>query len=300
MSVIYYMLHNRRYTGEYRFRELVIPDGIPQIIPIDLFEAAQDKFASYRKPASHFKAKAEYILSTKLFCGKCQSFMIGDSGTSQNGTSYYYYKCSHNKHKKGCDMKAIRKEWIENTVIRIIREHVLADDAAIDKIGDAIVRACTSDNPMLPTLQSQLAKVKTSIRNVFKAIENGLFSDLTNERLKELSEEKKELEIRIAQEEAKEITISKEQAIYWISSFRNGDPADLGYRQRLVDCFIHSVYVYPNKIVIFFNLKDFDIDIDYDEMKDEINLEETLPSCSDTFQSADPIVMYSNPLFFSE
>ena len=37
------MLKNRRYIGEYAFRDIVIPDGIPAIVPNDLFDRVQEK-----------------------------------------------------------------------------------------------------------------------------------------------------------------------------------------------------------------------------------------------------------------
>jgi len=38
------------------------------------------------------KADEEYLLTTKLFCGKCGALMFGESGTSATGRTYYYYK----------------------------------------------------------------------------------------------------------------------------------------------------------------------------------------------------------------
>ena len=38
------------------------------------------------------KADEKYLLTTKLFCGKCGALMFGESGTSATGRTYYYYK----------------------------------------------------------------------------------------------------------------------------------------------------------------------------------------------------------------
>ena len=43
------MLKNRRYTGEYRYRDIVIPDGMPQIIPTELFDRVQEKIEKNKK-----------------------------------------------------------------------------------------------------------------------------------------------------------------------------------------------------------------------------------------------------------
>ena len=44
------MLKNRRYIGEYAFRDIVIPDGIPAIIPQELFDRVQEKLEKNKKP----------------------------------------------------------------------------------------------------------------------------------------------------------------------------------------------------------------------------------------------------------
>lgn len=35
------MLHNRKYIGEYKYRDVVVPGGIPAIVPTDLFYRVQ-------------------------------------------------------------------------------------------------------------------------------------------------------------------------------------------------------------------------------------------------------------------
>lgn len=44
------MLKNRRYIGEYSFRDIVVPDGIPAIVPKDLFDRVQQKMEKNKKP----------------------------------------------------------------------------------------------------------------------------------------------------------------------------------------------------------------------------------------------------------
>ena len=53
------------------------------------------------------KADEEYLLTTKLFCGKCGALMFGESGTSATGRTYYYYKCANVKRRKVCNKKPL-------------------------------------------------------------------------------------------------------------------------------------------------------------------------------------------------
>ena len=75
---------NRRYIGEYSYKDIVIPGGVPAIVDQALFDRVQERFAknkiTHGRPA---KDEVNYLLTTKLFCGKCGTLMGGESGTSQ-------------------------------------------------------------------------------------------------------------------------------------------------------------------------------------------------------------------------
>ena len=49
------MLKNRRYIGEYSFRDIVIPDGIPAIVPKDLFDRVQQNMEKNKKTTVSIK-----------------------------------------------------------------------------------------------------------------------------------------------------------------------------------------------------------------------------------------------------
>ena len=44
-----HMLHNRRYIGEFQYRDVIVPDGIPAIVPQDLFDRVQEKPSKNKK-----------------------------------------------------------------------------------------------------------------------------------------------------------------------------------------------------------------------------------------------------------
>ena len=43
-------MKNRRYIGEYRYRDILIPDGIPTIVPKDLLTGYRPKWRKNKKP----------------------------------------------------------------------------------------------------------------------------------------------------------------------------------------------------------------------------------------------------------
>ncbi len=79
----------------------------------NLFNKVQEKLAKNKKAPARHKAEESYLLTTKLYCGKCGALMFGESGVSHTGKMYTYYKCAAAKKKKACDKKAVRKQWLE-------------------------------------------------------------------------------------------------------------------------------------------------------------------------------------------
>ena len=100
---VQHLLHNRRYIGEYVYRDIVVSNGIPAIVSKDLFERVQEKLAKNKKAPARHKADDDYLLTTKLFCGYCGAYLCGESGTSRTGRVHRYYKCvSVKKKRKKC------------------------------------------------------------------------------------------------------------------------------------------------------------------------------------------------------
>jgi hypothetical protein len=57
---VQHLLNNRRYIGEYRYRDVVVPEGIPAIVPADLFERVQEKMTKNKKAPARHKAEEDY------------------------------------------------------------------------------------------------------------------------------------------------------------------------------------------------------------------------------------------------
>lgn len=254
-SVIVYMLHNRRYTGEYRFMDIITPGGMPQIVSEELYEKVQERFVRNKKMPPHTRGAVDFLLTTKLYCGKCGAYMAGESGTSRTGESYYYYKCSHAKRKMGCTKKTVRKDWIEDLVIDWTVRYVL-QDSVIDRMADAVMEMQNAENTTLISLRKRLAENRKSTDNLIKAVEQGLNSALVMERISALEVEKNETEKLIAKEEMKRPILTKEQIVFWINQFKTGDIHDETFRRQLIDSFVNSIYLYDDKLVILYNAKD--------------------------------------------
>ena len=266
LNTVTRMLHNRKYIGEYRYSNFVTPNGIPAIVPEDLFERVQDMMKANKKAPAKHKAEDEYILTTKLFCGKCKCLMAGESGTSHTGIVHRYYKCVSVKYHRGCEKKTVRKEWIEELVISHIMK-IIFDDELMDRLADALLEHLNKENTSLPILQKQFAEVQKNIDNMLNAIQQGIFTPSTKERLESLEREKSELSVQIIKEEISKPKLTKEQILFWIYKFRKLNPKRLDHRRRLVNSFVNSIYLYDDKIIIDCNYKEGTKTITFEEIE---------------------------------
>jgi len=249
------ILKNRRYLGEYRFKDVVNVGAIPPLVTPEVFDEAQKRLEKNKKAPSRFKALEEhYLLTTKLFCGKCSNPMSGESGRSSNGKSHRYYKCSIAKKRKGCDKKTIRKADLEDIVIKNIMQ-LLFDDELVNRIVNAVYALQGEENTELIILQKQLAEIEKSINNMLNAIQDGVYTSSTKQRLEELEQTKSNIELSILQQQVEKSTLSKEQISLWLRRFRETDIDDWEQKQKLVEVFINSIYVYEDKVVIAFNME---------------------------------------------
>ena len=51
----------------------------------NLFNKVQEKLAKNKKAPARHKAGESYLLTTKLYCGKCGALMFGESGVGHTG-----------------------------------------------------------------------------------------------------------------------------------------------------------------------------------------------------------------------
>lgn len=49
INIVTNLLKNRRYIGEHRFRDIVHEDGIPPIVPKNLFNSVQEQLQKNKK-----------------------------------------------------------------------------------------------------------------------------------------------------------------------------------------------------------------------------------------------------------
>ena len=259
------LLTNRRYIGENRFKDIVMPDSIPVIIEKELFDSVQDKIAKNRRAPARHKAEDDYLLTTKLFCGMCGAMMFGECGTSRNKNVHHYYKCANAKRTKTCKKKTVRKEWLEDLVVNETMK-MIRDDDCIRSIVDAVMILQEQENTVLPLLEKQMKDIERGIENLLNAIQEGILTSSTKGRLEKLEAQQKELEICIAEEKLAKPKVSADFVKFWLTNFRKLDPNVKSHRETLINTFVNAVYLYDEKVLITFNYKDGTKTITFDEI----------------------------------
>ena len=262
---VWKLLSNRRYIGENRFKDIVMPDSIPAIVDKELFDRVQAKIEKNRRAPAHHKAEDDYLLTTKLFCGMCGAMMFGECGTSRNKTVHHYYKCANAKRTKTCKKKTVRKEWLEDLVVAETMK-LIQDDAVIDAIVAEVMELQDQENTTLPLLEKQMREVENGIENMLNAIQAGVLTNSTKSRLEKLEAQQKELEVRIAEEKIARPRLSENQVRFWLTRFRKLAPNVKSHRETLINTFVNAVYLYDEKVLITFNYKDGTKTITFDEI----------------------------------
>ena len=108
----------------------------------------------------------------------------------------------------------------------------------------------------MPIYEKQLKETEVGITNMLNAIQMGILTSSTKERLEALEEQRKELQARIAEERLAKPKMKEEFVRFWLLRFRKLDMTQPEQRQTLVDTFINAIYLYDDKVLITFNYKE--------------------------------------------
>ncbi len=249
------MLRNDTYIGTYRFADYEKPDSIPPIITKGDFAKMQAYLENKKNPQGRHREDGDYLLTGKLFCGHCGAYMVGESGTGKNGTLHYYYACQTRRKKHTCKKENVRKDWIEQRVAELTKSIILQDDK-IEWIAENAIKFQKQAQGIsdLGIIEQTLSDSRKSQKNLLAAIEAGIFTPTTRDRLLEIEADIARLERQLAIEKSKHIPIEKERIIHCISKLKDGDVEDKHYQKKLIDSFIRAVYLYDDTIKIDYYL----------------------------------------------
>ena len=252
------LLSNEKYIGRYEYLGVVLENAIPRIVDDATFQKVQNRVRLNKRAPASAKAKTTFHLTGKLFCGKCGGNMVGDSGTSENGATHHYYSCIEKKRRHGCTKKTIKKDYIEHLITDITINEVLTDETIelVSRKAFELYEAESNDKSEITALNTSLREVEKIITNIMNAIEQGIITETTKQRLMEAEERKKALLASIAKEEIRRPPITKEQIEFFMQDIRNRIINAEERIEIIINSFVNSVYLYDDKLIITFNFRE--------------------------------------------
>ena len=198
-----------------------------------------------------------YILSGKLFCGKCGALMTAGGGTGRHGKKHYYYVC-HNKRKNTCDKQREDKDKLEKMVMHNIYEF-LNELNNVNRIADDLIefhdqRTSTDELKSIDArirhaqdTMEQLTSAFVLARNDTLRINIERKMDEQEILLQDLFASKTQLEL----ERGKRMT--KADILNFVKTLLKGNCDDKAYQKRLVNILIYKVFAYDDCVITYFN-----------------------------------------------
>jgi DNA invertase Pin-like site-specific DNA recombinase len=256
LSAMQNALKNQKYIGIYQVGDFLAPYELPALIDIETFNRAQDR----RKAFAHAPgAKPDtYLLQGKAFCGHCNAALVGVSGYNPAGVKYNYYACRV-KHKfHTCDKKNEKQQFLEDYVIDMITRHILNPkkfDALSAEIADKCQREL--DDSSLRDLERKIAVVQRDINAAVDAslLVTGEAQQPYFDKINRLVLQKKDFEVDLSRlEAARPLRLTSEQIKLWMRQFLGGNRDDPEFRRKIIDILLCNLYVYDDKLLIYFNI----------------------------------------------
>ena len=267
-------MSNKKYIGVFDNGEIQNNNYYPAIIEQEIFDKVQLKLKEHKQKPAKQKAKVEYLLTGKAFCGHCGATMIGVSGTGKSGKSHHYYQCTNRNKNHSCNKKNERKDYIEQYVVEQTLKFVLKPKQ-IEIIANGVL------NEWQNSLTSQKIKdYENKLNHLEKELDKcfDLFYKADSEELqKRMNEKANSLTIQKQdlQEELKKLKIgrtikhTKQEIIAMLSVYLDGNINSIDFQRKIINNFVNSVYLFDDKIAIYYNLFD-DEQISYDKVIENI------------------------------
>lgn len=255
------VIPNPAYIGQYRYGSRTVPDLCPPIVPEETYQKALARRERNRRAPGSGRAKVDYLLAGKLFCGSCALPMIGDCGTSRHGYRCTYYSCSGRKHRRNdCRKKSEKQDFIEWYVCEQTVAYILSP-SRLPLIASRVVALYNADidDTRLKALERTVRRLKDEYSSMMdkliyapKKIAVGMMEKMEQLEAQRVDAETDLTKLRMQQK----IPLTEKEVTAWLSTFSRGDLFDLSFRRQIIDTFVNSVYLYDDKVVIFYNIKD--------------------------------------------
>lgn len=287
------IISNERYIGIYIWGDIRIPDGMPAIIERSVWEEAQ---RMKKKTARHVEqGSTDFLLTGKAYCGHCGAAMVGDSGTSKDGTRHYYYSCQARRSRKDCRKKSISKDALESRVIDFVLDEVLSEEN-IEQNAKVIMDLQEKElkSSPLAAMEAEYAEARKKIANINNAIAAGIWNSSTSAMLKTLEDEAENLRVSVEMLRfSQSQLLDHDRVVFFLRRFAKGDRNDPLFRRHIIETFINAVYVFDDHLDIVTNNREGNQRFPLEDLRDVFGPDPASP-CSDCVSNASPTATHPN------
>ena len=257
MNSVARMIRNEKYIGIVRSNGNIYTNIVPAIVEEKLFRECNEMMDEHKHKQRECKAEKPYILSGKLFCGYCGSMMTAEAGTSKTGKVHHYYKCfNRKKNPSACGKKNYKQKDLEDLVFDMTVDYILKPKV-IDQIAQIVVERFNEEitKPAnLVNLENELKAKEKAINGLLSAMEQGVVTKTTKDRMLALEAQKEELESKIALEKSRQTEpLSYETVRAFLTYFARKKYESDEVKNEFFNSFINRVILYDDRVLIFFN-----------------------------------------------
>ena len=256
-------LSNRKYTGEYYFGEnkQYNNNTYPPLISKELFDKVQARLKANKRAPARSKAIVDYLLTGKVYCGHCGAPMVGTSGTGKMGNKFHYYNCSAKYKYHTCNKSAEKKGFLEWYVTEQTMQYIL-QPARMDFIAGELVNEYRKSTSYaeIKSLEGRISEVGKNIDKAVTAMIDATSSatrKLLDQKIADYEFLQNGLKAELAKLKAlSKANFSKQDIVAQLKQFCKGDPLDPDFQRKIIDSVVNCFYVYDDRFVIYYNLKD--------------------------------------------
>ena len=265
MSGLKLILQNEVYTGKYIYNTydgetFVYEDNHEAIVSRETYEKAKEKRLANKRSPNAGKGKRKYALSGLINCGECGGHIIVSHSYKKGEPAFFRLYCLNRKEHKNCNNPTRKMEIVENAVIEAIKNKIL-DRKTIKTLAE---KACSlqEDNSLdkLKELQTELKNVQKSKNNIIAAIEQGIITPTTKDRLQELEHLESDLQVKIATEKkAENKNLTAPEIEKFLKKYCSGNMQDETFRFELTHTFVKEILLFKDRFEITLKLSDMEI-----------------------------------------
>ena len=265
MSGLKLILQNEVYTGKYIYNTydgetFVYEDNHEAIVSRETYEKAKEKRLANKRSPNAGKGKRKYALSGLINCGECGGHIIVSHSYKKGEPAFFRLYCLNRKEHKNCNNPTRKMEIVENAVIEAIKNKIL-DRKTIKTLAE---KACSlqEDNSLdkLKEFQTELKNVQKSKNNIIAAIEQGIITPTTKDRLQELEHLESDLQVKISTEKkAENKNLTAPEIEKFLKKYLSGNMQDETFRFELTHTFVKEILIFKDRFEITLKLSDMEI-----------------------------------------